>query len=171
MLETGIYPLGRSDGLHAQYIEIFAVNANTFLNSVQQAHNELVGPNPCIADSTTLCIDAQPGDKRFMVQVSFGTSQGGGSSSNGRAIPLSGLGVTQGGLFWFFSASNPELLVKILDGCALNQHWWLYASAGTNVGVRMTVTDTTTGAQRTYLNPDLSELAPIQDTSAFATCP
>jgi hypothetical protein len=70
------------------------------------------GPTPpCSANSTTLCIDNNPGDKRFEVKVSYQTSQGGGSSGNGNAISLSSLGITEGGVFWFFSATNPEMLI------------------------------------------------------------
>jgi uncharacterized metal-binding protein len=63
------------------------------------------------------------------------------------------------------------MLVKVLDGCAVNGGKWVFASAGTNVGLTMTVTDTTTGAQKIYQNADLNPAQPIQDTSAFATCP
>lgn len=125
---------------------------------------------PCVAGPTTLCIDDQPRDKRFQIEVTFQTAQGGGQAGSGRAIPLSSLGVTQGGLFWFFSADNPELLVKIVNGCSVTQHWWLFASAGTNVGVTITATDTIAGTIETYINPDLTPMAPIQNTNAFA-CP
>jgi hypothetical protein len=125
---------------------------------------------PCVSDPTTLCIDDHPGDRRFQVRAAFQTTQGGNISGDAHAIPLSGLGVSQGGLFWFFSANNPELLVKILDGCSVNSREWVFASAGTNVAVTLTVTDTATGAIETYTNPDLHSMAPIQDTSAFSGC-
>ncbi len=41
MLETGIYPLQRTNSLRAQYIEIFPADANAFTNAVWQAHSEL----------------------------------------------------------------------------------------------------------------------------------
>ena len=44
MLGMGIYPLGQSNPLRAQYIEIFQANANAFAADVQQAHQMLV-PN------------------------------------------------------------------------------------------------------------------------------
>jgi hypothetical protein len=40
----------------------------------------------------------------------------------------------------------------------------------TNVSVTLTVTDTVTGAVRTYTNPQGTAFAPIQDTNAFV-CP
>ena len=75
------------------------------------------------------------------------------------------------GYFWFFEASSVEVVVKVLDGCPLNAHSWVFAGGLTNVGVTLTVTDTQTGAVKTYTNPPDTALAPIQDTSAFATCP
>jgi hypothetical protein len=42
LLETGIYPLGRSNPLRAQYIEVFQSNANAFPSDVFEAHYELV---------------------------------------------------------------------------------------------------------------------------------
>ncbi len=101
------------------------------------------------------------------MEASFHTSQQGGLSGDGQAIPLSSVGVTHGGLFWFFSADNPELLVKVLDTCSFSGHIWVFASAGTNAAVTLTVTDTSTGEQAVYTNPDLHSMDPIQDTAAF----
>jgi len=41
LLETGIYPLGRSNPLRAQYIEVFQSNANAFPSDIFEAHYEL----------------------------------------------------------------------------------------------------------------------------------
>jgi len=125
---------------------------------------------PCAPSDTTLCIDDQPGDRRFRVEVAFQTSQGGGASGPGHAIPLASVGATHSGLVWFFSADNPELLIKILSGCGTNGFHWVFASAGTNVSVTITVTDTVTAAQKVYTNPDNHPMDPIQDNLAFA-CP
>jgi hypothetical protein len=124
----------------------------------------------CTPNATTLCIDHNPGDGRFMIQVTYHTTQGGGRSGSGNAIPLSSLGVDQGGLFWFFAASNPEMLIKVLDGCAISQHFWVFYAATTNVGFTVTVTDTQTGHQAVYMNADKTAAPPKQDTSAL-TCP
>lgn len=129
------------------------------------------GPTSCTASATVLCIDSAAGDKRFKVSVTFQTSQGGGLSGNGAAIALNSLGVTKGGLFSFFSADNPEMLVKVLNGCGVNNHHWVFITAGTNVGLVTTVTDTKNGTTKTYTNNDLTPAQPVQDTSAFATCP
>jgi hypothetical protein len=119
----------------------------------------------CVPSDTALCLDY-----RFQVTASYHTALAGGLSGNAQAIPLLPLGVTHGGLFWFFSPDNPEVVVKVLDGCAINDHYWVYVSAGTNVGFSVTVTDTHFKASKTYTNPDLKEALPVQDTSALASC-
>lgn len=43
-LETGVYPLGKSNPLRAQYIEVFALNVNDFPNETLQVHFELAPP-------------------------------------------------------------------------------------------------------------------------------
>ena len=47
MLETGSYPLGPSNALRAEYIELFAADAVTYPGDIMQAHSELFAPvNP-----------------------------------------------------------------------------------------------------------------------------
>jgi streptogramin lyase len=125
-------------------------------------------PGPCVPSDSVLCIDDAPGDRRFKVEVEYSTTQGGGFSGAGHAISLTSLGVSRGGLFWFFSQDNPELLVKVLNGCSENGKHWVYLSAGTNVGLIITVADTVTGEVHTYYNLDRKAFAPVQDTSALA---
>jgi hypothetical protein len=121
-------------------------------------------------NANTLCIDDNPGDDRFMIQVSYKTSQSGGLAGAGGAISLSNFGVTEGGLFWFFSPTNPEMLIKIINACSVNSHFWVFYAATTNVGFTVTVTDTQTSHQAIYNNKDLTAAPPVQDTSALA-CP
>jgi lysyl endopeptidase len=132
--------------------------------------NPSVASGPCVPGPTTLCIDRNPGDRRFRAKINFSTTQGGGHSGAGNAIPLSSLGVTEGGLFWFFSSTNPEVLVKIIDACTFNSKFWVFYAATTNVGFTVTVTDTLALNQQIYANLDLNTAVPVQDTSAFP-CP
>ena len=44
-------------------------------------------------------------------------------------------------LFYFDSPHNPEVLVKVLDGCALNGHRWVLVSAATDLPVRVIIQD------------------------------
>jgi hypothetical protein len=159
-------PLNGCDYSNSEFDGAFSV---TF-PSIATWLSPTVPPGPCVPGATTLCIDQNPGDKRFKIQVNYATSQGGGQSGSGGAIPGAGLGVTQGGLFWFFNASNPELLVKIINGCSLTSHFWFFYAATTNVGFTVTVTDTVALTQQTYTNQDLQSAIPVQDTSALP-CP
>ncbi|MCP4661928.1 MAG: hypothetical protein GY856_41525 [bacterium] len=75
------------------------------------------------------------------------------------------------GLFWFFSPENWEILVKVLDGCGINQRFWIFAAATTNVEFTLTAVDLASGAEQTYSNPLGNTADTIIDTDAFATCP
>ena len=122
----------------------------------------------CAPGATTLCIDDQPGDHRWQVTETFHTAQAGGVSGNGNAIPLGSLGVSHGGLFWFFGADNPEMLLKVLNACSISKQFWIFYAATTNVGFTVDVKDTRTGRTRTYTNRDGTAAPPVQDTAAFA---
>jgi hypothetical protein len=112
-----------------------------------------------------------PGDPRFRVTATFHTVQDGGVSGNAQAMPLAPLGATHGGVLWFFSPDNPELLVKLVNGCPVNDHYWAYISATTNVGFSVTVKDTfLANVAKTYTNPDLTAALPIQDGLALSSC-
>jgi hypothetical protein len=124
----------------------------------------------CIPSDTVMCIDDLPGDNRFKVTASFHTVQGGGHAGSGQEIPLKTLGVIHGGLFWFFSADNPEMVVKMVNGCGVNGFYWVFVSAGTNVGFTVTVKDTAFGGTKTYTNNDLTPATPVQDTAAISGC-
>jgi len=129
------------------------------------------GGGPCVPGSTTLCIDDVSGDRRFKVEVHYQSVLNGGISGFGNAIPLSSLGITKGGLFWFFGADNPELMVKVVKGCGLNGHYWLYASGVTNLGLTATITDTIgSGPPFVITNPDLQTMASVATIEAFP-CP
>ncbi|MCP4662248.1 MAG: hypothetical protein GY856_43150, partial [bacterium] len=116
----------------------------------------------CTRDDTTLCLNQD----RFQVRVTW--KDFAGNSGPGRvAAP----GSDDSGLFWFFSMDNWEMLVKVLDGCAVNDHFWVFAAATTNVETTLTVTDTATGRETSYFN-ELGVSAPaITDTAALASCP
>jgi hypothetical protein len=88
-----------------------------------------------------------------------------GIGSFGTATPIQLTADT--GYFWFFQPENVELLVKVIDGCFLNGHFWFFAAGLTNVETRITVTDTLLGTTQTYTNPRGTPFAPVQATSTF----
>jgi hypothetical protein len=114
----------------------------------------------CAADDTSLCLV----DGRFRAAVSWTKSDG--SSGAGQAAPITG----DTGYFWFFDASNIEVVAKVLDGCGVDGHFWVFLGGLTNVQVTLKVTDTQTGAARTYVSTPGSAFAPVDDTSALP-CP
>lgn len=113
----------------------------------------------CLTDEDTLCLNRG----RFRVRVEWQDFQGG--TGDGQVVPLSS---ADSGLFWFFHPNNWEMLVKALDGCGVNGHYWVFAAATTNVGYVLQVTDTMTGANRTYVNPVGRSAPPTLDVSAFS---
>jgi hypothetical protein len=119
-----------------------------------------VVPTPCVPGPATLCLNGG----RFKVEGTFntGTQQG-----HAQAVKLT----DETGYFWFFSSTNVEAVFKVLNACTFNQRFWVFAGGLTNVQTTFTVTDSTTGAVRTYSNPQGAAFQPVQDTSAFATCP
>ncbi len=71
------------------------------------------------------------------------------------------------GAFWFFDSDNIELVVKVLDGRSVNGKFWVFYGALSNVEYTITVTDTLTGAVKTYFNPQ-GQLASVADTAGFS---
>ncbi|WP_154723524.1 hypothetical protein [Ilumatobacter coccineus] len=73
------------------------------------------------------------------------------------------------GCFWFFEPQNVELVTRVLDGCATNNHYWVFAAATTNVEIEVSVTDTVLGTTATYANPLGQVMPTAADISAFRT--
>jgi len=113
----------------------------------------------CVPAAGRLCL----GDRRFAVTVRFKDPLSGGTERSGTAIPDS----DESGFFWFFAPGNLELVVKVLDGRALNGRFWVLFGALSDVAYTVTVTDHATGAVRTYPNP-AGTLCGQADTAAFA---
>ncbi|HKI85981.1 MAG TPA: hypothetical protein VKA53_04470, partial [Thermoanaerobaculia bacterium] len=145
-------------------------NGSTFIPRTTSWDDVYFGPEAptvCSPSSNFLCLDDTPGDQRFLVATYFQTVNGGGSSGLGNAISLAGEGVGQGGIFWFFSHANPEMLVKVHNACASSKYFWVFVSAGTNAGVDLYVADTVTGAVAFFHNPDLGPYPSIHDFTAL----
>ncbi len=118
--------------------------------------------SPCSASATALCLN---GGGRFEVTATF--DDGIGHVGQAQTVALTG----DTGYVWFFTPANIEALVKVLDGCGLDGHYWVFAGGLTDVNVVIRVRDSETGAVQTYVNPLHAAFQPIEDTSAFATCP
>lgn len=112
----------------------------------------------CTPSTQALCLVSN----RFRVSVTWTNPYAGGATGTGTAVPLT----TDTGTFWFFDAANVELVAKVLDGRAANGHFWYFSGALTDVEYTVTLTDTTTGAVKTYHNLP-RQLASFVDTQAF----
>ena len=62
--------------------------------------------------------------------------------------------------------NNPEVFVKMLDGTAIDGSYWFFYGGLTDLAYTLTVTETSTGRQRTYTKPAGSECGG-SDTAAF----
>jgi hypothetical protein len=110
----------------------------------------------CAASDTALCLNAS----RFTASVSWKDANG--RTGEGHAIAIT----ADTGYFWFFTSSNIELVVKVLDARTVNGKYWVFFGALSNVQYTLTVTDTVTRAQKQYVNP-LGQFASVGDTKAF----
>jgi ELWxxDGT repeat protein len=116
----------------------------------------LAGPGGCQPSPDRLCL----GNGRFQVEAAWRDFQG--ATGSGRAVSLT----ADTGYFWFFDPANVEVVLKVLDGRALNEHFWVFYGALSSVEYTLTVTDTSTGATRRYFNP-AGTFASVGDTRGF----
>ena len=127
---------------------------------VRQA-GELLGAGLCLEDGVSLCL----GHGRFRARIHYQTPAG--VAGAGRAAPARS---DDSGLFSFFSENNWEMLVKVLDGCAINGHTWVFAAGATDVGFELDVEDLTTGARWSAASAAGAPATAITATDALA-CP
>lgn len=153
--------------------ELYRVNKNsgagTFVGTVAGAGQFGLGglsfappsSGPCVAGPTVLCLN----NGRFRVEASYQSAASGGF---GQAFRLT----DDTGYFWFFSANNVEVIVKILNACGVNNRYWAFAAGLTNQGVVITITDTQNATvSKTYSNPLNRTFVTITDTNALPSCP
>lgn len=143
MVGNGLAPTARDVG------NLVVISGNAF------------DPSPETCPATAHCLR----DGRFQVVVDFD----GGQS---QATPVGPRDASDdSGLFWFFSADNWELLVKVLDGCSINDRFWIYTAAVTDVAYTLRVTDLESGLVREYENAQGQAAPAVTDIDAFDACP
>lgn len=114
----------------------------------------------CLPDDETLCLRSG----RFEVVGTWENFDGSVGPFN--VIPVS----DDSGLISFVDPSNFDMLVKVLDGCADNDHYWVSFATASNLGFLMEVTDLDAVLTRVYENP-LGTVPPATtDMTAFETC-
>jgi hypothetical protein len=115
---------------------------------------------PCVPSATAACLY-----NRFKVEVSYDATPANGSGPASVALES-----TESVKFTFFDPSNIEMILKVLNGCALGDHWWIFAGGLTNVGVSIKVTDTVHNTVKSYSSKKGDLFQAFADTAALP-CP
>lgn len=118
----------------------------------------------CVKAADTACLQSG----RFEVKVDWATS----TTGTGQVMSFNGQRAenNESAFWWFFSPTNFEMGVKVLDACTLNGKFWVYTSGLTDQGWTVHVRDTVTGATQIYSNAVGHLSSTFADTSAFS-CP
>jgi PKD repeat protein len=102
------------------------------------------GGGTCIPNGTTLCLMSN----RFQVTGQYDTYS---SSTFVNATATSFSDNT--GFLTTVTVGNVDVVVKMVNFCALNNSWSAYIGGTTDLGVKITITDTNTGRVYTAANP------------------
>jgi hypothetical protein len=152
---------------------LVAVWANGGTNDVVGSHDGVIVGNVtgltfpvafgCSTTTTQLCLG-----NRFIVTVDWRADGPPVTQGQGRVAPLV---TSESGIFWFFAPTNWEVMVKVLNACVLNDRFWAFSAATTNVFYRLEVFDVEAGVNKVYFNYPGPPAPAVTDTDAFATCP
>ena len=143
LLDTGAFP----NGCGSRSTATAAAEARPTTESSADGASERVVGNATLRN-------------RFLTGISF-TAPDGEFAAN--AMDLPGDNAV---LFWFFDPTNPDVLFRVVDGCAENGHWWVFMSAVSSLPREATVQDVSTGYVRRYPLASGS-YAGVADRTAF----
>ena len=116
----------------------------------------------CRDGAPYLCLQ----NERFEVRAHWSNPDRSGDFGKGTAVPAGAS--DESGLFWFFDPDNVELVLKVLDGRAVNGNHWVFFGALSDVEYWVTVDDTTSGRRLTYYNPPKT-ICGQSDTQSFGS--
>ncbi len=114
------------------------------------------GTGCLIPTPTSLCLN----QARFRVEVQW--TDFAGNTGQATAVQTT----ADGGYFWFFNPNNVELALKILDGQLVNDKFWVFYAALSNVRFVVRIYDEGGNLVKVYRNP-FGNLASVADTQAF----
>ncbi|NJL28996.1 MAG: hypothetical protein HC897_14465 [Thermoanaerobaculia bacterium] len=112
---------------------------------------------PCEPSASTLCLQ----DQRFEVKIDWYDPRE-IESGRARATQLT----DEAGVFSFFDRGLAEVALKVVDGRASNDHFWVFFAGLSDFAYTLTVSDTAQALTRFYDNPPFV-LASRGDTEAF----
>ncbi len=124
------------------------------------------GSDGCVPDDQTLCLQSG----RFKVVGDWtDTDAGIGIGGPFHAIPVS----DDSGLISFIDPSSFDMLVKVLDSCSVDGHYWVSFATASDLGFSMTVTDLGADEDLFVVYENVLGTVPLAttDMTAFATCP
>ena len=123
---------------------------------------EAEASSACIPGPNTACLLSG----RFKVEIEWTDF-----SAVTRDAYVASAGTSDSALFYWTNPNNWEVLIKAINACSLNNKFWIYFAAATNVGYRVTVTDTLSGGPpKVYTNPVGTLAQATNDINAF-DCP
>jgi subtilisin family serine protease len=161
-------PASLRTALQAGSLDIMAAGVDSDSGSGVLSANLAVGAagtaSACVRDADTACLQSG----RFQVEVDWQTA-----TSQGKAQVMEFGGQRaendESVFWWFFSPTNFEMGVKVLNACipALGNKYWVFASGLTDQKWTLRVLDTQTGAMKSYTN-NLNHLSTtFADVAAF----
>lgn len=119
----------------------------------------------CASGAHALCLAGG----RFEAKV---TSRRGEGEPPRAAVRGDSPAAARSGLFALTSSGgDAELMLKVVDGCAENGHYWVQLAAVTDAELAVSVRDTQTGRTWAFFNPAGKAAGAVRDVDAFATCP
>ncbi len=130
------------------------------MHTVQPQHGNCGVQFAGIPDQQEICVG-----NRFKVIVDSISN-----SPTGLGTPVRA-GSVDTGIFWFYNDRNWEVMVKVLNACAINNRWWVFIGALTNQAYRVRVANNATLEINSYSNPLGTRAAAVADTDAFPCLP
>ncbi len=73
---------------------------------------------------------------------------------------------SESAVFWFFSNTNWEVVAKVLNGCSVNNNYWVFAAGATSLSYQVNFIDYVKGTNHGY-----SGFCPLADTGQIIGSP
>ena len=124
----------------------------------------------CAPSATTACL--QQG--AFEVSVSFDAAGAAfipvvAGVPSGSAEFVDDIG-DDAAVFEFYDDDQYDALVRVIDGCPINNRYWVFVAGATDAETEITVTESATSNTRIYSSPAGQPFQSVLDTTAFDTC-